>query len=120
MYIITSAAREDWKINEILSFIEKDSNKNRANIFIGANLQLFNIETFAFYAYKQGYYNQKIITHSTGANYIIGKTGQTDFLRRKTHFWFSNVSSKRKDYQLIEEFPLPDGSDALIYKKSPI
>jgi 4-amino-4-deoxy-L-arabinose transferase-like glycosyltransferase len=122
MYIIDSARRENWQIEEILDFVHNDSAGRRANVGVLSDLQRFNDYNFAYVTYEKGYFN----LISTGwmadplqSDYVITKTGD----RGKDSWRYSGVKNRygslernNASFVLLKEYPLPDGSNAQVFK----
>jgi hypothetical protein len=111
---ISSPQNADWKIKEILSYIN-EVNPN-AKIFTAFNLERFNAHNFAVEAVKNnynlsiGYYFNSL----ESPDYFILKSKQNtvDLNFDKIYNYVTD-----NELELVNSFNLPDGSIASIYRK---
>ena len=122
VYLSSSAIQEDWQIDNILGFIESDSQNKKAVVEVNADIQRFNQNVFAYFAYKYKYYNLAVFVSSQNPgdidNYIITKTGNkgNTWRTKRIDSVDAYMMDNPQKFILIKKFILPDNSEALIYK----
>lgn len=113
--------KEDWKIKEILEYIDKIKIK-KPFIQVIADIPEFNDIIFPYISYKEGYKNKIFGPGITPLkmDYIITKTGDLGKVSwrylniKKTYSILINNLDK---FILKTSFSLPDNSTALIYQR---
>ena len=72
IHTIDRAAKEDWKINDILDYINNDKNKEPVKVLIANDIRWFNIHNFLYNNYKKAY-NIELGQDYEAPDYIIIK-----------------------------------------------
>jgi 4-amino-4-deoxy-L-arabinose transferase-like glycosyltransferase len=110
---------QDWKIKEVIETIQKDNSSiKQKSIGIYSDNRFFNYINIQFYSYS---YNANFDYINLGSeeynsyNYIILKdNGDIGKVNKEI---IKKIMNDKK-YRKIKKFQLPDGSNAIIYKKS--
>lgn len=118
---------EDWKAEELIDYISNNKNNKKAisSIHIGANLRPFSPtvleyvsvlkrENFVFYGYNAG------INSILACDFVVVKSGQNQgisYTPEDVEELISKLEASGNFVILPRKFLLPDGSEAVVYKR---
>lgn len=123
---------EQWPIEDILQFIYENNGGRDTSVITLSDHHFFNISNLLYYkilrfhpidlsttAYIQKKNLNELLEKINQYQYIISKTGYQgpEFTTIHNSEILDMIQNNQLNYQLIQQYDLPDGSQANIYKK---
>lgn len=126
--------KENWPVQPVLTLIRNEADTSASPVWVGllTNTTFFSENIFSCYAnlgnlplrfigIGEWSQNTDYINNINNVIYIVTKSGDTGPPFATVYYKEANQYLqqlvKKKVYQLIGKFPLPDGTNAMVYKR---